>query len=65
MGTKTKVLIDIDAEKLKRVIEMAKRGTMCKSDHDLINWLEWKLNNCQYQIYTADYQEMNLDEIPF
>ncbi len=65
MTIKTKVLVDFESEQLQQLIRLAKKGTMCKSDRELIEWLEWKLNNCAYQIYQADYNEMDLDEIPF
>ena len=65
MVVKTKCVVDFGTDQLKRLIQMAKKGTMCKSDRELIEWLEWKLNNETYQTYTADYNEIDIDAIPF
>lgn len=65
MQSKTKCLVDFDLEQLKRLIQLAKKGTMCKQDRDLIEWLEWKSHNSTYQTYQADYDEIDLDVVPF
>jgi hypothetical protein len=65
MVTKTKCAVDFEAEQLKRLIQMAKAGIMSQSDKELIEWLEWRLNNETYQTYQADYQEIDIDAIPF
>jgi hypothetical protein len=65
MLTKTRCAVEFEAEKLKRLIQMAKTGIVCQSDKELIEWLEWKLENTTYQSYQADYQEIDIDAIPF
>ncbi len=65
MVTKTKVQVDFEVGQLKQLISLAKKETQSHSDRELIEWLEWRLNNCSYQQYTADYQEIDIDDIPF
>lgn len=58
--------LNLTEHQLKKVIELAKKGTMSSYDRDLVEYLEWKLNNDGIQINTIDYTSTyNLDEIPF
>jgi hypothetical protein len=65
MKTETRCLVDFEIEQLKRLISLAKKGTMCKSDRELIEWLELKSNSLTYQTYQGDYDEIDIDAIPF
>lgn len=65
MKFKTKCLVDFDADQLKKVIELAKKGVVCQSDRQLVSWLEGKLDTASYQTYPADRDEMDIDAIPF
>jgi hypothetical protein len=65
MKFKTKCLVDFDADQLKRVIELAKKGIASPSDWQLVAWLEGKLDTASYQTYPADRDEIDIDAIPF
>jgi len=65
MKFKTKCLVDFDADELKRVIELAKKGVASQSDLQLLVWLEGKLDTASYRTYPADRDEIDIDAIPF
>jgi hypothetical protein len=65
MKFKTKCLVDFDADQLKRVIELAKKGIASQSDSQLLVWLERKLETASYRTYPADRDEIDIDAIPF
>lgn len=65
MKFKTKCLVDFEADQLKRVIELAKKGIISQSDSQLVGWLEQKLDTSSYQTYQADRDEIDIDAIPF
>lgn len=65
MKFKTKCLVDFDADQLKRLIELAKKGIISSYDWQLVNWLEGKLDTASYQTYPGDRDEIDIDAIPF
>lgn len=65
MKFKTKCLVDFDADQLKRLIELAKKGIISSYDWQLVNWLEGKLDTASYQTYPSDRDEIDIDAIPF
>jgi hypothetical protein len=51
---------------LKRLIKMAKKGTISKPDNELVEYLETFLKTEKIQLKTTYFPvEMNYDEIPF
>lgn len=65
MKFKTKCLVDFDADELKRVIELAKKGIVSQFDWQLVSWLEEKLDTASYQTYPGDRDEIDIDAVPF
>lgn len=65
MKTKIKVHIISRAEQLDKLIQLARKGVMSNTDRELIEYFQGELNNNSFRTYTADYNEIDLDEIPF
>lgn len=65
--------ITLTERQLIKIIDMAKKGTLCSADNDLIQFLEYKLNLSDNQAIveplfgdgTTPPTEIDLDEIPF
>jgi hypothetical protein len=61
-----KIEIQLTENELSKLINLAKKGTMCKQDRDLIKYLEGILKH--HAVVKSDtYWVLNqqLDEIPF